>query len=122
MTGTGEAPPLGRRLVLLRDLAIFGLKILLDGLKDVVLIQIAVVAVALDILFPTGTHGKRFYTVLRKSEQFDRWLNLYHVAEKAQDNEEGLLGATVAGADSLIGKIESMVSRRGERGTTTSKR
>lgn len=121
-TSGAVAPPLGRRLVLLRDLGIFAFKILLDGLKDVVLIQIAILAVALDILFPTGTHGQRFYAVLRKSESFDRWLNLYHVAEKAQESEEGLLGATAAGADSLIGKIEAMVARRGERGTTSRRR
>ncbi len=98
--------------MLLRDLAIFGFKVLLDGLKDVVLIQVAIVAAGLDILFPTDTHGKRFYAVLRKSEDFDRWLNMYHVAQKAEYDEEGLLGASAAGADGLIGKIESMVTNR----------
>jgi hypothetical protein len=103
------------RFVILRDLAIFGLKVLLDGLKDVILIQIAAVAAGLDVLFPGKRRGHRFYSVLRAAERFDRWLNLYGAVERATAQNQGLFEASVAGADNLLGKLESIVTGRDER-------
>jgi hypothetical protein len=111
---TAESPPPSRFLIL-RDLAIFGLKVLLDGLKDVVLIQVAAVAAGLDFLFPGKRHGRRFFKVLRTAERFDQWLNLYGAVERATAENQGLFEASVAGADNLLGKLESIVTGRDER-------
>ena len=100
--------------VLIRDLVIFQVKLLLDGLSDVVVAQIAVGAAALDLVFPKKQRGARFYAVMRAAERFDGWLNLYGAAEHAAENEEGLFGESRAGADSLIGKLEEMVLGREE--------
>lgn len=97
------------RTVIIRDLVIFQLKLLLDGLKDVVLSPLAILAAALDIISPTRRRGKRLYAVLTLGERFDRWLNLFNVTERAAAHEEGLFGASRAGADSLLGKLEELV-------------
>ncbi|MGH7500452.1 MAG: hypothetical protein ACREL7_01730 [Longimicrobiales bacterium] len=110
------------RFVILRDLAIFGVKVLLDGLKDIVLIQIAVVAAGLDVLFPRQPRGHRFYAVLRAAEHFDQWLNLYGAVQRAQASNQGLFEASMAGADSLLGKLESIVTGRDERPTSSKPR
>lgn len=103
------------RFFILRDLGIFGLKVVLDGLKDVVLIQVAAVAAGLDILFPGEKYGHRFYAVLRTAERFDQWLNLYGAVERARAANQGLFEASMAGADNLLGKLESIVTGRDER-------
>jgi hypothetical protein len=98
--------------VVLRDLIIFQLKLLLDGLGDVVIAHVALVAVILDLLFPTERKGKRFYAVMARAERFDHWLSLYGSAEAADLEEDGLFGASQAGSDTLLGRLEEIVTGR----------
>lgn len=102
------------RAVIIRDLIIFQIKLLLDGVKDVVVSPVAIGAAALDVLFPTARRGYRFYSVIRMAETFDRWLNLYGASRHAGENEEGLFGESAAGSDTLLGRIEEIVLGRRE--------
>jgi hypothetical protein len=101
------------RPVMMRDLAIFLIKLTLDGLKDIVLVQLALGAALLDLLSGGGQRERLFYSVLRLSERFDLWLNLNGAMERMEEgqeiNEDGLFGASEAGSDTLLGKLEQMV-------------
>ena len=99
------------RNVTLRDFAIFQLKLGLDGLKDMVVFSVSIVAVVLDFIAGRGQRPRLFYSVVRASERFDKWLNLHGVMERLDegDGDDGFFGASDAGADSLIGKIEELV-------------
>jgi hypothetical protein len=110
------------RAVIIRDLIIFQIKLLLDGVKDVVVSPVAIGAAALDVIFPTARRGYRFYAVIRVAESFDRWLNLYGASRHADENEEGLFGESAAGSDSLLGRIEEIVVGRREEGGEQTKR
>lgn len=98
--------------VVLRDLLIFQLKLLLDGVADVVIAHVALVAVLIDLLFPAERKGKRFYAVMARAERFERWLSLYGSAEAADLEEDGLFGASKAGSDTLLGRLEEIVTGR----------
>jgi hypothetical protein len=100
--------------VLIRDLLIFQLKLVLDGLKDLVLIQLSLGAVLFDLLFGRPGRASLFYGVLRLSERFDLWLNLYGAARNAERTEDGLFGASRAGSSSLLGRLEEVVRNRVE--------
>lgn len=100
------------RGVLLRDLVIFQIKLLLDGLKDLVVAQLAVGAAVIDIVFPGPEVGHRFYGVLALGERLDRWLSLYGEGEDAARHADGLFGASRAGTASLLGRIEQWVTGR----------
>ena len=101
------------RPVMLRDLAIFLIKLALDGLKDLILIQLALGAALLDLLSGGGKKQRLFYSVLRLSERFDLWLNLNGAMERMEAgdeiNDDGLFGASEAGSDTLLGKLEELV-------------
>ncbi|HUF75321.1 MAG TPA: hypothetical protein VMM35_03540 [Longimicrobiales bacterium] len=99
------------RKVTLRDFAIFQLKLALDGLKDLVVFNVSIVAVVLDFIAGRGQRPRLFYSVVRASERWDRWLNLHGVMERLDEgeSEDGFFGASDAGADSLIGQIEELV-------------
>lgn len=98
------------RTVVVRDLVVFQIKLLLDGVKDLVVAQLALGAAALDLLFPGEEDtGHRFYAVMRLAERFDRWLSLHGVADQASTHEDGLFGASRAGANTLLGHIEAWV-------------
>ena len=104
------------RKVTLRDFVIFQIKLAMDGMKSVVVIQLSVLAMIVDFFKGAGRKPRWFYSVVRVSERFDKWLNLYGAVERLEAGEmdDGLFGASEAGADSLLGKIEQRVDEIGE--------
>ncbi|MGE0160249.1 MAG: hypothetical protein AB7T31_12635 [Gemmatimonadales bacterium] len=104
------------RQVTLRDFMIFQLKLALDGLKDVVVFQVSIVAVVVDFISGRGEKPRWFYSVVRASERWDRWLDLHGAMQKIDEGQtdDGFFGASEAGSDSLLGELEQMV-RGGDR-------
>ena len=101
-----------KRSVMIRDLIIFLVKLAIDGLKDLALMNLAIGAAVLDVISGGGKRPRLFYSVLRLSERFDLWLNLNGAMEKmaaGEAGDDGLFGASTAGSDSLLGKIEELV-------------
>ena len=99
---------------LVRDLLIFQLKLVLDGLKDVALIQISLVAAVFDLVFGRPGRPLVFYNVLKLSEKADLWLNLYGASRHAEHTDDGLFGASRAGDDTMLGKLEEYVRNEKE--------
>lgn len=99
------------RRVTLRDFVIFQVKLALDGLKGLVVIQLSVLALIVDFISGRGPRRRYFYSVVRVSERFDAWLNLYGAVQRmdAGESDDGLFGASEAGTDSLLGEIEELV-------------
>lgn len=95
--------------VVLRDLVIFQAKLMLDGVKDLVLSPLAILAAAADMIWPGEHTGHRFYGVVIIGERFDRWLNLFGAADHASAARGGLFGASRAGSDTMLGRLEAMV-------------
>jgi len=105
------------REVTLRDFAVFQLKLLLDGTKDFFAFWLSIIAIVLDFVSGRGRRPRLFYSVMRASERFDRWINLHSAIERLDESgtEDGLFGAVEQGADSLIGQIERL-ARGGDEG------
>lgn len=104
--GSGTPPA-----VLLRDLVLFNLKLALDGMKDVVLIWMSVIAVLADLVVGGSRRGRFFYATMRLGERVDLWLNIYGSARHAEANPEGLFGESRAGAPTYVGKMEELIGR-----------
>jgi hypothetical protein len=102
--------------VLFRDFLIFNLKLLMDGGKGLVLVQVAAFAFCMDMIFLIA--GRRrpdwFYRVLRLGERFDQWLSLYRPSQGAGQNPDGLFGESRAGDNTFLGEMEELVRRRPE--------
>ncbi|MDZ7780987.1 MAG: hypothetical protein U5R14_13790 [Gemmatimonadota bacterium] len=96
------------RGVTFRDFAIFQLKLAVDGMKDVIVFNVSIIAMLVDLVAGRGKRPRLFYSVLRISERFDAWLNLHGVAERmeADGGEDGLFGSSKAGSDTLVGRLE----------------
>lgn len=102
------------RGVTLRDFLIFQMKLFLDGMKDLLAIWLSTGAIILDVIAGRGKRPRLFYSVVRASEKFDRWINLHSVLEEmdAADSDDGLFGGSRAGDGTFVGRLEKMV--RGE--------
>lgn len=104
-----DAPSPG---VLIRDFLLFYAKLLVDGLKDVAMIQIGILAFCVDMILMLTVGRRRrsfFYTVLELGERFDLWLNLYRPASRAAGNPQGLFGESRAGDATFLGEVEELV-------------
>ncbi len=94
---------------MVRDFIIFQLKLLLDGAKDLVLINASIIVLIIDLI-ADGHRGRRFYALMRMGEAFDRWLNLYRPARQAAEGEDdGLFGSSPAGSPTFLGHLEQAV-------------
>ena len=102
------------RNVTLRDFAIFQVKLLLDGMKDVVAFWLSFGAITLDFIAGRGRRPRLFYSVVRASERFDKWINLHSVVQRMDElgTDDGLFGGADDDEDSLVGEIERLVRKR----------
>jgi len=98
------------RSVTLRDYVIFQIKLWLDGMKGLTVIVLSTGALVLDVIAGRGRRPRLFYSVVRASERFDRWINLYAAVERmeAGESDDGLFGASTAGEDTRLGQIEQL--------------
>lgn len=94
------------RPVLLRDLFVFSLKLWLDGLKDLVLLPLAFGTAVVGLVL---RRPRLFYALLRKGEQFDRWLNLFGAAQRAGRSRDGLFAGSEPDDGTLLGRLESVL-------------
>jgi hypothetical protein len=93
------------RGALIREALVFGLKLGIDGLKDVVLAPITMFALALDLMKPTPDGGKNLRRVFRLGHGFDQWLDLFKVGRAP----EGAGRATQAGFDAAAGGFDDQL-------------
>jgi len=101
------------RNVTVRDFVIFQLKLTLDGTKDFVAFWFSIGAIILDFISGRGKRPRLFYSVMRASERFDKWLNLHSVLQKMDEleSEDGIFGGIDEDEDTLASEIEKLVRR-----------
>ncbi len=108
-----QADPGAARWKLLRDLVVLQAKLLLDGLKDIVLSPIAIVLAIYGLVFEPKRPGRAFYELLQTGRSFDRWVDLYGADEHAS------LDAPPAGLDVHLRKLEALVLAQHAKGGMT---
>ena len=97
------------RGVTFRDFAIFQIKLLVDGGKDAVIFGLSIAAMALDYFAGRGRRPRLFYSVMRLSERFDRWLNLHSSLDRLEDIDENLFKEAEEGSDKLLAEFEQLI-------------
>ncbi len=81
------------RGVAVRDFLVFQLKLALEGVRDLLAINLSVIAIVVDILSGRGRRPRRFYAVVRWSRRFDGWLRLHSMKGMPEAEEDGRDGA-----------------------------
>ena len=103
------------RWTLIRDAAVFQLKLAVDGLRDFIMMPIAFGVAILDLLNVGPRAGRQFYDLLNIGKRTEHWINLFGATEHA----EALPATTSPGIDSLVQKMEKLVVQEYERGGIT---
>ena len=101
---TDANPPKTDRWTLIRDIAVFQMKLIVDGLRDLILLPISL-GVGLYSLIKGGNEpGTEFYDLLRVGRRSEHWINLFAAADRS--GAPGALDDLFPNAD-----IDDMVSR-----------
>ena len=105
------------RNITIRDFLIFQLKLALDGGKDFIAFWLSIGAIILDFISGRGQRPRLFYSVVRGSERFDRWLNLHSVVNQMDEfaGHGGLFDGISEEEDTLVTEIDRLV-RGSDRG------
>ncbi len=88
---------------LVRDVAQFQFKLLLDALRDVVLSPLALIAGALDLLLLRAQPPRFFRTVMRAGRRSEEWIDLW--AALARDR----YGVEPERVDAMIAHVEAVL-------------
>src|SRR3982750_2711564 len=99
-------PEPDERWKFLRDVVVFQLKMLLDNVRDLVLMPVAAVAALSDLILKGDREGARFYRVLRWGWHSEKVIDVYSAIENQPpgDFEIGL-NYTV---DGVIARLEDV--------------
>lgn len=117
-TAADDGPPQDvDRWTLLRDVAVFQGKLLLDGLRDLVLSPLSIAAAIIGLVSGGERPGRQFYDLLYMGRRTERWINLFgatgHVAPPPFDKEDS------ESIDSLVDRLEDVTRRQYEKGGLT---
>lgn len=88
---------------LIRDVAAFQFKLLIDTLRDLILSPLSLAAALLDLLLSKIQSPRYFHAVLRFGERSEEWIDLWSAGREAKSRE----GLSV---DALLAHVETVVS------------
>ena len=102
------------RWPLIRDVLMFQCKLLVDGLRDLVLLPVSLLVGIVSIIGKGkgSPPGREFYDLLHAARRSDRWINLFGAAEKRSQDRAGTarsLSATTPDLDDLVARVETFL-------------
>ena len=110
------------RWQLIRKALVFQLKLALDGIKDLVLSPMVLVALFFDLFRPSRETGRNLGKVFRAGLVFEEWLDLYAPARDPDVVAAGGEATPLAGGlDEKLGELEALVREQIERGQVSEK-
>ena len=108
------------RMVLLRDVAVLQAKLIVDGLRDLLLVPASLVAGLISLVSTEdGRPGQHFYRVLGVGKQSEKWIDLFGALRNAPPDLKDAPAFPDAGMDDLVGRLENYVIEEHRRGGIT---
>lgn len=105
---------------LIRDIAVLQVKLVVDGLRDLILVPASLVAGIISLSkTKDGVPGAEFYTLVGVGKQSERWINLFGAYKNAppEVTEQNHFGD--ADIDDIVSRVESFVVDEYKRGGVT---
>jgi hypothetical protein len=108
------------RWTMLRDLGVLQIKLIIDGLRDIVLVPLSLVAAVISIASgKDGRPGPEFYHLLAWGKQSEIWINLFGAVKNAPEEIEQTIPFRDKDIDDIVGRVESFVVDEVKRGGVT---
>ena len=107
------------RRTLVRDIAILQVKLVVDGLRDFILVPVSLVAGIMSLVKSGDEQATEFYDLLKMGRRSERWINLFGAAERVHgpaNDDDQLLPEDI---DALVSRVESFVVDEYQKGGVT---
>ena len=108
------------RWTLIRDLFVFQAKLIVDGLRDLLLVPASLVAGVWSLVSgENGRPGAQFYRLVSLGKESELWIDLFKAYENAPEEVRREHDLAVKNMDELVDRFESFVVDEFERGGVT---
>ena len=97
------------RWTLIRDLAVFQVKLLFDGFRDLLLLPVSFIAGIVSLVGGGAKPGPEFYDLLRIGRRSERWINLFGAAEHYHGPASNDEKFAVEDIDNMVSRVEAYV-------------
>ena len=97
------------RWTLTRDIAALQVKLIVDGLRDFILVPVSLVAGMMSLLRFSASPDNEFYRLLHIGRKSEKWINLFGAADRVRAGGEDSAAFPKEDFDSLVRKLEDMV-------------
>ena len=116
-----EAPqPELTRITLARDIIVLQAKLVVDGLRDLILVPTSLIVGLISLLSSeNGRPGTDFYRLLHLGKRSERWINLFGALRNAPSDMEEIMGFPDADMDEIVGRLETYMVEDYQRGGMT---
>ena len=102
-----------------RDALTFQAKLILDGLRDALMIPVSLVAAAIDLVARSDAPGRLFYRVVLLGRRSEEWIDLFEAADRVDPRRRSLLAKNPATIDEVFDRLEDLVVDQHARGGVT---
>jgi hypothetical protein len=113
---SNPSPASNERWTFIRDVVVFQIKMLLDNLRDLVLMPVALAAAVIDLLYRGEREGALFYKVLRWGLHSEEVIDVYSAIAHHDPGRFKVSQAFTV--DGVIARLENVVTREVEKGGT----
>lgn len=105
---------------LIRDVGVLQVKLLIDGLRDLVLLPSSLVAGIVSLLNSRdGKPGPHFYQLIAVGKQSESWINLFGALRNAPEGLHTDVNFGNADIDDIVSRVETFVVDEYQRGGVT---
>ena len=105
---------------LIRDVGVLQVKLLVDGLRDLVLLPASLIAGIISLLNSRdGKPGPHFYQLISVGKQSERWINLFGALRNAPRGVRTKVNFGNNDIDDIVSRVETFVVDEYQRGGVT---
>lgn len=97
------------RWTLIRDIGVLQVKLIVDGLRDFILVPVSLVVGIISLVQTEKLKDNQFYSLLQVGRKTERWINLFGAADRVQVPGIERVNFPQDDIDSLVAKFEDFV-------------
>ena len=115
-----EEQPSPDRWTLVRDAAVLQVKLIVDGLRDFLLVPASLIAALVSLLNGVdGKPGPQFYRLVAFGKRTERWIDLFGATRNSPESVAEADDEHGPNIDALVSRMESFVVDEYKRGGVT---
>ena len=118
-TNSSEDGQIPDRWTLIRDILVLQLKLVVDGLRDFILVPVSLIIGIASLLKGGDSSGSQFYELLRTGRRSERWINLFGAAERVYGPSIEEDRFPTEDIDEMVSRVESFVVDEYSKGGVT---